>query len=141
MDPVKMVRKFVLDAEAAGRPLEKLATTKEFVEIIRKKLKIPDGQQTIVEGVPVFEYTTREHFTVLGQQYAGMRWDINMTEDDVTSLLKAVPDNELDKLTSIIIDQHMDYHGIADPVEKLDEASVRELRQELEELGFTDVSF
>lgn len=127
MSAKDVVRSLVLEAEKRGGTLSKVElSAKMYAEL---------GCVNVFEGTPIVKMTRRDELLNLVQNYAYMRWYVQMTLDDVRSLLKAVEEEELLSIGPLIVDQHLDDHGYADPSDSMTEREIKELRGKLKRLG------
>lgn len=142
MKPTKQIQMFI-DALRAGAPagavLRRLDVPAKLREAAREELGIAEGGEVQVDGVVVLPLDPRVGLLELARQYAIHRWHVAMSTLDVSTLFGAVPDDELEDLIPIVIDQHMDDHGYEDPADKMDYRELEELKGQLAELGYVDV--
>lgn len=94
----------------------------------------------VIDGVRVSKLDERASLLELGAAYASLRWRVNMTRDDVASLMKAVPTGELHSLLCIIISQHLDDSGYEDPLDTMSADEHDALKKSLLEIGLVDTT-
>lgn len=99
------------------------------------------GTQTpVIEGVPVRGLDRRASFIELGVSYAFRRWHVRMSSEDVASLMKAVPTDELMSLLCIVISQHLDDEGFEDPADEMSADEHDAMVKMIKEAGLDDPS-
>lgn len=140
MSAVDEVRRLIA-ANGGASAVQEIVTEPELVKMLRKELGLAADAELSVDGVRVTETTPRQRLLLKAAQYGAVRWGVNMTELDVTTLFKAVADGDMPSLTPLIIDQHMDDIGWADPSEEWTFDEAREAARILKELGFENPSF
>ena len=127
----------------------KAGPTTELVELaiphrigvkLCEELKVPLAEPLMFERIRLRLMLPREEYIHAGAAYAARRWNLMLTYDDVDSLMKAVPDDEMIALIPLIMNQHFDDKGYDDPLDKLTEEGRQEMIDDLEEIGIVDPS-
>lgn len=143
MSAVDDIRKFIKalrDGGAKDVELKRLEAPAALVAELKEELQLGPDDPVVVDGLPVVAQSPRDQQLGRAMMYAYYRWKVSMSKKDVEHLFKAVGDDELEALAPIIIDQHLDDHGYADPVDEMDAAEVKFVEEQLKALGYVDVA-
>ncbi len=117
--------------------MSKVQTSRAALENLRREMGLAPDAAVIVDGVPFEAFETeRDEQMSRARLYAATRWGVDIPDEDLRALLKAVPDDELKDLIPLIVDQQLDDMGYDDPLDDADDEDVENMNHNLGLIGF-----
>lgn len=124
---------------AANPDVKRLEMHPRDLAKVRKLVGLKDDEEFVVSGIPVVPLDLRGQALSSAIAYAGIRWGVDMNFNDVDTLTKAVPTEELMSLAPLIIDQELDGRNCPDPADEMDEEDIKTMKEALKGHGFDNV--
>lgn len=137
MSLLEQMKSYIASVRNQGLEMSKVQTSRAALENLRREMGLAPDAAVIVDGVPFEAFETeRDEQMSRARLYAATRWGVDIPDEDLRALLKAVPDDELKDLIPLIVDQQLDDMGYDDPLDDADDEDVENMNHNLGLIGF-----